>query len=175
MEPQNPFATLTLIVAPAVLTNASCILSLATGNRLARAVDRARELTVTLEQHAEPDSSPLVRAMTRELKAAQKRMLMLIRALRYFYIAIGSFASTALISLIGAVVSLRFGELGGVVLEITAIIFGTIAVGSLVNGAFLLARETRVAVGAMQERISQVQIKFVGLLEHFDDDLESKK
>lgn len=34
----NPFAVLTAIVAPAILTNASSVLALATSNRLARVV-----------------------------------------------------------------------------------------------------------------------------------------
>jgi hypothetical protein len=45
MNPQtNPFAVLSLIVAPAVLTNACSVLVLSTSNRLARATDRVREL-----------------------------------------------------------------------------------------------------------------------------------
>ena len=38
----NPFAVLTAIVAPAILTNASSVLALGTSNRLARVVDRTR-------------------------------------------------------------------------------------------------------------------------------------
>ena len=34
----NPFAALTAVVAPAILTNASSILALGTGNRVARVV-----------------------------------------------------------------------------------------------------------------------------------------
>src|SRR5229473_6503272 len=45
---ENPFAVLTLIAAPAVFTNASSVLSLGTGNRLARVVDRTRALVKDL-------------------------------------------------------------------------------------------------------------------------------
>ena len=38
--PSNPFAVLTFISAPAVLTNASSVLLFGTGNRYGRAVDR---------------------------------------------------------------------------------------------------------------------------------------
>ena len=38
----NPFAVLTAIVAPAILTNACSVLSLGTSNRIARVVDRTR-------------------------------------------------------------------------------------------------------------------------------------
>ena len=40
----NPFAALTFIAAPALLTNASSLLLMGTTNRLARAVDRVRAL-----------------------------------------------------------------------------------------------------------------------------------
>jgi Protein of unknown function (DUF2721) len=45
----NPFAVLSFIVAPAVLTNASSVLTMSTNTRLAGAVDRARELSRQLE------------------------------------------------------------------------------------------------------------------------------
>jgi hypothetical protein len=48
--PVNPFAVLSLIVAPAVLTNASSVLVMSTSNRLACAVDRTRELSKQLEE-----------------------------------------------------------------------------------------------------------------------------
>jgi hypothetical protein len=37
----DPFSILTVVVAPAVLTNASSVLALGTNNRLARVADRA--------------------------------------------------------------------------------------------------------------------------------------
>lgn len=40
----NPFAAPTIVVAPAVLTNAASVLCLGTGNRIARVVDRTRVL-----------------------------------------------------------------------------------------------------------------------------------
>jgi hypothetical protein len=53
VDPQlNPFSVLSWIVAPALLTNASALLILSTANRLARAVDRAQELSSKLEDGA---------------------------------------------------------------------------------------------------------------------------
>ena len=45
----NPYAVLTLIAAPAILTNASSVLALSTSNRFARAVDRQRQLSKLLD------------------------------------------------------------------------------------------------------------------------------
>lgn len=45
---ENPFAALTTVVAPAILTNASSVLCLGTANRLARVVDRTRVVSAEL-------------------------------------------------------------------------------------------------------------------------------
>jgi hypothetical protein len=165
MDPQaNPFAALSLIAAPAVLTNASSVLALGTSNRLARAVDYARQLTTQLEQQNTLDS-PSTGVRSRELEAVQRRMLMLIRALSAFYVAIGSFASAALISLIGAVLTPTVPALAAKAIESLAVCVGAVAVGALVRGAFLLVRETRVAVGTMEDRVAQVQLKIARLQE----------
>ena len=50
--PTNPFAILTFISAPAVLTNASCVLLFGTGNRYGRAIDRVHELADLVEGRA---------------------------------------------------------------------------------------------------------------------------
>ena len=77
----NPFAILSFIVAPAVLTNASSLLAMSTSNRLARAVDQARELAKQLEDPGGSASPEAGRWLT-ELGAAEKRAQMLVRALR---------------------------------------------------------------------------------------------
>ena len=41
----DPFSILTIVVAPAVLTNASSVLALATNNRLAHVADRTHAVT----------------------------------------------------------------------------------------------------------------------------------
>ena len=51
---QNPFAVLTIIVAPALLTNASCLLALSTINRLLRTRDSMRELLKESESAVQP-------------------------------------------------------------------------------------------------------------------------
>jgi hypothetical protein len=48
----GPFTALTLVAAPAVLTNACSVLALGTGNRFARAVDRQRQLSTLLESQS---------------------------------------------------------------------------------------------------------------------------
>lgn len=160
MDPQaNPFAALSFIVAPAVLTNASSVLALSTGNRLARAVDRARELTTELET-TESLGSRSAQMNLRELAGAQQRMLMLIRSLRAFYLALGGFASATLLSLIGAVLAPYTPGALTLALELVVLVAGLTAVAALGKGALLLVHETRIAVSVLEERATQVQSEF---------------
>ena len=163
-SPTNPFTALSLIAAPAVLTNACSVLALGTSNRLARTVDRARQLTTELEQQTKP-RSPQARHASQELAATQRRMLMLIKAMRAFYAAVGGFAASALISILGAVFTPLVSGWAARLIEAVAVCVGTVAVGALVRGAFLLVRETRVAVQVMEARAAQAQLRFARLEE----------
>jgi hypothetical protein len=57
--PANPLAILTFISAPAVLTNASCVLLFGTGNRYGRAIDRVHELADVLDGKVNLDEGEL--------------------------------------------------------------------------------------------------------------------
>lgn len=159
MDPQlNPFAVLSLIVAPALLTNTSSVLIMSTSTRLARAVDRARELSKQLEETHDFSSTDAARRL-RELTAAERRSLMLVASLRSFYVAMGSFASATLVSLLGAVMApLGVGE-PVKVLEVIGVLAGVLAVGALVHGSVLLVRETRIVLQVLQERAAGVQAR----------------
>ena len=152
----NPFAVLSLIAAPAILTNACSVLATSTGNRLARAADRARELSKQLEE-AGGLATPEADRRLRELVMTEQRTLQLLAALRSIYLALGSFAFATLISLIGAVlVPLDTGVLIRT-LEAIAVVAGIVAVSALVYGSTLLVRETRLAVQVLHERAENVR------------------
>lgn len=155
----NPFAVLSLIVAPAILTNASSILIMSTSNRLIRAADRARELSKQLEGTTDADCPDVDRRLG-ELAASEERTLLLLHALRSFYVAVGAFAFAAFVSLLGAV--LAPFKLSPVVLplELAGVIAGLTAVAALVYGAGLLIRETRIAVRVISERAATVRARF---------------
>src|SRR3954470_18468390 len=96
---QNPFAVLTLIVAPAVLTNATSVLALSTSNRFLRAGERLRVLAEELEEAVTPAdrSWRLV-----HINRIERQAVLLLTALRADYVALGSFVSASLISIVGA-------------------------------------------------------------------------
>jgi hypothetical protein len=149
-DPTNPYAALSLIVAPAVLTNASSILVLSTSNRLARAVDRARTLATHLESPSRTDTG-LTSHRFRELDSAERRALMLLSALRFFYASIGAFATAALTSLIGAALLGTPLRALPPALEVVALTAGFVGVMGLVLGCVLLLQETRIAVRTVTE------------------------
>src|SRR3979411_1373292 len=96
----TPFGMLTFIVAPAILTNASSVMALGTSNRFARAIDRARALSSQVEGR-ENDPDPEIALWIRQLGYAERRVLLLVRALTAFYLSVGSFAAASLVSLLG--------------------------------------------------------------------------
>ena len=154
----SPFAALSLIVAPAILTNASSVLAMSTSNRLARAVDRARELARQLEASNLPSGEDGARRL-HELTVSEHRSVLLLRALRSFYSALGAFASATLVSLIGAVAARTNGGAVVHVLELVALLAGVLAVAALVHGSALLFRETGLAVAVLQERAERVRTR----------------
>ena len=145
----NPFALLTLIAAPAVLTNASSVLALGTSNRFARAVDRARQLCALLE--GKSGGADVDDARMRQLERAERRSILLLDALMAFYMSLGSFAAASLLSLVGAGLSMLPTHPLYRILTTLALLAGIVGVGGLVYGCVLLVRDTRLAVRNLED------------------------
>jgi Protein of unknown function (DUF2721) len=136
----DPFSILTVVVAPAVLTNASSVLALGTNNRLARVADRSHTLTAQLggaRDHA---------VTAAELATLQTRAQLLLRALRCFYLGLGLFASSALISIAGSIVVYYGWPSAFQIAAGIGVVCGASAVIALVCGCVLMIRETQLAV-----------------------------
>lgn len=144
----SPFAVLTAIVAPAILTNASSVLALGTSNRLARVVDRTRVVASQLAGlDRESPERPLWAAQVQPLRV---RAGLLVRALRLFYGGLGLFAASALVS-VGGSIAVYYGqkplfEIGAAL----AVLTGASAVFALCLGCVLMVRETQFAVRTME-------------------------
>jgi hypothetical protein len=148
----NPFAVLTAIVAPAILTNACSVLALGTSNRVARVVDRTRVLAAELLKLKEGD--PGYAHRLRQIERLRVRARLLMSALRIIYAALGSFAACALTSVIGAL-AMAYGFTWLVHLSaVVALLFGIGAVTALVLGCTNMVAETRLALLGMSEEVS---------------------
>lgn len=152
----NPFVILTLIVAPAILTNASALMIMSTSNRFARAVDRGRDLSRQIVQAKQSNDSLTLERLDTELRLTEKRTVLLLNSMRSFYLSLGGFAFAVLISLVGAgLVSIHLNPLDKA-LAITALVAVFLAVGGLAVGSILLFYESRIAVGILQDRIKRL-------------------
>ena len=159
----SPFAALSLIVAPGILTNACSVLAMSTSNRLARAVDLARELTRELEASSAVTPPPDTARRLRDIGAADARGLLLVRALRAVYASMAGFATATLVSLIGVVLARGGTPRWLIVAEVAALVAGLVGTGGVVWAAALLVRETRIAVASMRQRILTQQERFRAL------------
>src|SRR5271168_1449638 len=136
----DPFSILTFVAAPAVLTNASSVLALGTNNRLARVADRAHSVNAQLTGAKHDVDSAA------KLAVLQTRAQLLLRALRCFYLGLGLFASSALISIAGSIVVYYGGRTTFQIAAGIGVLCGASAVISLVCGGVLMIRETQLAV-----------------------------
>jgi hypothetical protein len=145
----NPFAALSIVVAPAILTSASSVLCLGTANRLARVVDRTRIVSTQLVSLApNPETTSTFRRQLEELRV---RCSLVLRALICFYVSIGSFAAGALILLVGSSFATPDLRLAFNFLAILGLLSGIVGVGSLMFGCSIMVRETRLAIRNLAE------------------------
>ncbi len=157
----NPFSALTLIAAPALLTNSSAVLLLSTSNRFARAIDRGRALARQLRDEA-PDG-PAGALLMHQLALAERRVRLVVRALTAFYIAAGAFAAGTLIALLGATVA-ALDMRGWLPAALGAtLVIGTLGFAGLVLGAITLAWETRIAAAMLRDEARQVVGRLTGV------------
>jgi hypothetical protein len=145
----NPFAVLTVVVAPAILTNASTVLCLGTSNRIARVVDRTR--VVAAELASLPAGNSDYQVLVGQLERLQVRAQLLFQALRLLYASLGAFAASALIAVIGSALAFYGEDLAFRAAAVAGLATGVCAVTGLVAGCILLVRETRLALRNLAE------------------------
>lgn len=154
----NLFTILTLIAAPAILTNASSVLALNTANRFGRVVDRSRQITAELEAGAPDAQKNEIRV--RQLGRLRRRAAFLLRAQTCFYAALGLFVVAALVSVLGAAlaaehaagIGYHLAAMGGFSVGLTAAL-------SLFYGCMLLVRETRLALVSLSEETALLEAR----------------
>ena len=84
---ENPFAVLTLVAAPALLTNATSVLALSTINRILRSGDRMRALAGQLESGG--NSREKHAFLLAQVERVERQSVLLLRALHAVYVALG--------------------------------------------------------------------------------------
>jgi hypothetical protein len=159
MEPttlaQSPFAALTFIAAPALLTNASSVLALSTINRMLRTRDRMHELFAKSEggQQPETDAARLIEQVNR----VEKQAALLLRALRSVYLALAAFAGATFVTLLGTVLVPFQGAIWFHVLAGLGVMLGFIGVGGLVLGSASLFQATQLSLINIREEATLIR------------------
>jgi hypothetical protein len=96
--PPNAAHVLTAMVTPAVLISACGMLVMSTSNRLARIVDRVRQLSHEMERLAggprDEETELRWNACEAQLDLQVRRGRLIQRALTSFYVALGTFVAT---------------------------------------------------------------------------------
>src|SRR5271154_7117699 len=135
----NPFAVLTFIAAPAILTNATSVLAMSSINRWLRALDRMHELLKESESVAPSDRENFIERVNH----VEQQAIMLLGALHWIYVALGAFAAATLVTLLGGVAGEFGNELVTRVVVGLGLLLGFIGVAGLIGGWGHLFRATR--------------------------------
>ena len=144
-----PANLLTSMVTPAVLISAAGTLVFSTTSRLARIIDRARELGRMLEAIDRAPDDPFAaerRAeVERQLTVRARRSHLVQSAVTRFYFALGCFVAATVALGLASLFPILAWLPGAVGITGTAILFA---------GCVQLIRETRVAVDAVDEEMA---------------------
>lgn len=151
VNPQPPLELLSAMITPAVLISASGTLILSTSTRLARVVDRVRELGRVSESLSVAPDAPFAelrwKGMEEQLAMQTRRGGLLQRALTCFYVALGIFVATAIaLALVSYAASLAW----------VPSILGIGGMLMLFYGCVMLLRETRLALRAVDSEMAFV-------------------
>jgi hypothetical protein len=152
---QNPFAVLTFIVAPAILTNAASVLAMSTINRMLRARERMHQLFTESQTGAFATETKFLEQVSR----VERQGLLLLKALHGIYIAISAFAAASLVTLIGA----GAGQLGNQmlmhVIVTLGLLLGFAGVGGLIAGCINLFKATKLSLVNIREEANAIRAR----------------
>jgi len=145
----NAISVLSAMITPAVLISACGSLILATSDRLSKAVVRTREIATSLiprsnDQRSEGREEER-RMLFTQLDFVTTRSRLLQRALSRLYAALGFFVGTSVTIGLVAITSSAF--------TLIPIMLGLCGAGLLLYAAFLLIKESRFALAAVNEEM----------------------
>jgi len=157
---QTPFAALTFVAAPALLTNASSILALSTINRMLRTRDRMHELFEESETGAKTEEERI--RLTSVTGRVEKQAALLLTALHSIYLALASFASATLVTLLGAGFATFHGGIWVHVMAVLGLLLGFFGAGGLVLGCANLFHATQLSLVNIRDEAALIRERLAG-------------
>jgi len=152
---ENPFAALSFIAAPALLTNASSVFALSTINRMLRTRDSMRDLLAKSEAGVQTEAQAA--RLIEQVNRVERQAALLLQALRSIYIALAAFASATLVTLVGASVAAFAGEPWPRVFAGLGVLLGFIGVGGMVVGCVHLFHATQLSLANIRQEAEVVR------------------
>jgi uncharacterized membrane protein YqjE len=156
---QSPFAALTFVAAPALLTNTSSVLALSTINRMLRTRERMHELFNESEDDGQTHEERV--RLTKVTDRVEKQATLLLTALHSIYLALAAFASATLVTLLGAGFATFRGGNWVHVLAVLGLLLGLFGAGGLVLGCANLFQATRLSLVNIQDEAALIRERFV--------------
>ena len=143
----NPFAVLTFIAAPAILTNATSVLAMSTINRMLHTRDRMHEL---FRESKNPEMLRDEKFIS-QVNRVERQAMYLLSALHWIYVALGAFAAASLVTVLGAL----FGQLEHETLIRVGVgaglVMGFAGVAGLIGGCINLLHATQLSLANIRE------------------------
>lgn len=155
---QNPFAVMTFIAAPALLTNASSLLAMSTTQRMLHTRESMRLLLAKAEA-ALPGTDHGGQLVT-QINRVEAQAGLLLRALRAVYLALGSFSGATLVTLLGAALSQFQMAMWFQLLSVVGIALGLAGVGCLIFGSARLFQATRLSLANIRDEADRARKHF---------------
>jgi hypothetical protein len=153
---QSPFAALTFVAAPALLTNASSVLALGTINRMLRTRERMHELF----DESKAVQTEKERSHLREVTDRVERQgTLLLTALHAIYSALAAFASATLVTLLGAGLVATFGGRWVHATAVLGLVLGFFGAGGLVVGCVNLFRATQLSLVNIRDEADLIRAR----------------
>jgi len=136
------YAILTAMLAPAFFLTATAALLASANARLARIIDRARQL---LKDLASSDDAEARTLLERRIKVQRRRSMIILRASQLLYVAIACFVATSLLVAVDSYFDHVFGP--------WPTIMAVLGVLSMFGSSLLLASEASMAVRAVNDEM----------------------
>jgi hypothetical protein len=149
---QSPFAPLTFVVAPALLTNASSVLAMSTVNRMVRAHDRMHGF------FAKSEAGELSEFFLAQVDRVEKQAALLLRALHSIYVALAAFACATLVTLLGAALLSIAGATWIRIFAGMGVALGFVGIGGLVVGCLNLFRATYLSILNIHDEAGAIRL-----------------
>lgn len=143
---RSPFEAFSLIAAPALLTNATCVLAMGTVNRMLRTRDRMHELFVEARKNLTPQTAYELAQVAR----VERQAVLLLQSLAAIYVALGAFAGGTLMTLLGGTLSRMLENGSAHVLVLAGIALVFLGVAGLIFGSVRLFQATQSSLASLR-------------------------